>query len=172
MIFTRLREVTAYRMHQPVWATRPTSGAGAGRHGGRANRPGVDALYLALDEPTAIAEYRQLSSLLPPGTLVAYTLSVATVVDFTGGYTAAWTPLWQEFHSDWRKLWFDERIEPPSWVLGDEAIAAGAGGILFNSVLNPGGRNLVLFTEYLDADDRIEVFDPGNFLPKNPDSWK
>lgn len=87
MIFTHLRGVTAYRMHQPVWAARPTSGAGAGRHGGRANRPGVDALYLALDEPTAIAEYRQLSGLLPPGTLVAYTLSVATVVDFTGGYT-------------------------------------------------------------------------------------
>ena len=97
MIFTRLRSITAYRMHQPVWATRPTSGAGAGRHGGRANRPGVDALYLALDEATAIAEYRQLSSLLPPGTLVAYTLSVATVVDFTGGYTASWPPLWQEF---------------------------------------------------------------------------
>ena len=172
MIFTRLRGVTAYRMHQPVWAARPTSGAGAGRHGGRANRPGVDALYLALDEPTAIAEYRQLSSLLPPGTLVAYTLSVATVVDFTGGYTASWPPLWQEFYCDWRKLWFDERIEPPSWVLGDEVIVAGAGGILFNSVLNPGGRNLVLFTDDLDADDGIEVFDPGSFLPKNQDSWK
>lgn len=172
MIFTRLREVTAYRMHQPVWATRPTSGAGAGRHGGRANRPGVEALYLALEEPTAIAEYRQLSSLLPPGTLVTYTLSLARAVDFSAGYTAFWPPLWQEFYGDWRKLWFDERIEPPSWVLGDEVIAAGASGILFKSTLNPSGRNLVIFTDYLGPDDRIEVFDPGNFLPRNQDSWK
>ncbi len=49
MILTELGPVTAYRMHTPRWATAPTSGAGAAAHGGRANRPGVSALYLALE---------------------------------------------------------------------------------------------------------------------------
>lgn len=172
MIFTPLKGITAYRMHKPVWATMPISGVGAGKHGGRVNRPGVNALYLSLDSQTAIAEYQQVSSLLPPGTLVAYTLSVAKLIDFTGGYDRSWPPLWQEFYCDWRRLWFDRRVEPPSWILGDEAIKACAKGILFMSTVNPGGRNLVLFIDHLDVSDRIEVFDPGGLLPKNRDSWK
>ena len=43
--------------------------AGAAAHGGRANRPRVAALYMALDTETAIKEYQQVSMLLPPGTL-------------------------------------------------------------------------------------------------------
>lgn len=47
MIFTAL-DTVAYRVHDPKWAYAPTSGAGAGSHGGRANRPGISALYLSL----------------------------------------------------------------------------------------------------------------------------
>ena len=39
MRLTTLTDVTAYRMHAPKWAVSPSSGAGAGKHGGRANRP-------------------------------------------------------------------------------------------------------------------------------------
>ena len=67
MILTALGPVTAYRMHAPKWATAPTSGAGAPAHGGRANRPGIAALYLALEPDTAIREYQQTSALLRPG---------------------------------------------------------------------------------------------------------
>ena len=48
MILTTLGPVTAYRMHTPKWAVAPSSGAGAATHGGRANRPGIAALYFAL----------------------------------------------------------------------------------------------------------------------------
>ena len=72
MILTRLVNLTAFRMHTPKWAVAPTSGTGAATHGGRANRPGVAALYLALDIETAIKEYQRVSVLLPPGTLVSY----------------------------------------------------------------------------------------------------
>ena len=58
MITFDLRGVPAFRLHSPRWATTPTSGAGAGKHGGRANRIGVDALYLALELETAVAEYQ------------------------------------------------------------------------------------------------------------------
>jgi RES domain-containing protein len=173
MILSELGPVTVYRMHTPRWAGAPTSGAGAAAHGRRANRPGVPALYLALEPETAVREYQQLSPLMPPGTLVSYTVRVAPVVDFRVGYDAPrWPGLWEEFHCDWRELWFNQRVEPPSWVLGDEAIAVGAKGILFASTLATGGTNLVVFNEQLMADDVLQVSDLAGALPKNQDSWR
>lgn len=105
MIFSNLSQVTAYRVHVPKWAVAPTSGAGAGTHGGRANRIGVNALYLALELETAVAEYQQVSPLLPPGTLVSYQVTASPIVDFTAGYrTETWDPLWEDFYCDWRAL--------------------------------------------------------------------
>lgn len=60
---------TLFRGHTPVWASRPTSGAGAAAKGGRFNREGAQALYLSLDEMTALREYQQTSSFLPPCTI-------------------------------------------------------------------------------------------------------
>jgi RES domain-containing protein len=115
MIVTALNAVVAYRMHTPKWAMSPTSGAGAAAHGGRLNRVGLEALYLALETETAIKEYQQVSTLLPPGTLVTYQVSVAKVADFRAGFHAAhWSPIWNDFFCDWRALWFNDRIEPPS----------------------------------------------------------
>ena len=173
MILTEIGPLTAYRMHTPKWATAPTSGAGAAAHGGRANRPGTPALYLALEPETAVREYQQLSPLIPPGTLVSYNLRIASVADFRAGYDPAnWPALWEEFYCDWRELWFNQRVEPPSWVLADEALAAGAKGILFASKLVPGGLNLVVYNDMLAADDRLQVYDPTEALPKNQDSWR
>jgi RES domain-containing protein len=172
MIVKALSKVTAYRMHVPKWAVAPTSGAGAGRHGGRANRIGLNALYLALDVDTAVREYQQISPLMPPGTLVSYQLTVDPIVDFTGGYQSGkWSALWEDFFCDWRGCWFNQRIEPPSWVIGDEVIAAGAKGILFRSRLSPDGVNLVLYVDEFESTDRLEVYDPQRSLPQNQSSW-
>ena len=173
MIFTDLRSVAAYRMHTPKWASAPRSGAGAALRGGRVNRPGTPALCLALDPETAVHEYQQLSGLMPPGTLVSYAVSATRVVDFRGGYAPQfWSPLWQEFGCDWRELWFNKQVEPPSWNLADEAIFAGAKGILFASRQHPGGVNLVLYTVTLTTADEITVYDPAGDLPRNQDSWR
>ncbi len=164
---------TAYRMLSPRWAIAPTSGAGAALQGGRANRRGVPALYLALDTQTAIREYQQASSLLPPGTLVSYSVRLSRVADFSSGYRSSdWDPIWEDFACDWRELWFNQHIEPPSWSAGDEAIAAGAQGILFRSQAAPPGLNLVVFTEALTADDELQAFDPAGLLPRTQDSWR
>jgi RES domain-containing protein len=80
---------TAYRVHDPRWAFAPTSGAGAGTHGGRANRPGIHALYLSLELETALAEYRQTDALLQAGLMVSYRIAVGPVLDFCSGYTSA-----------------------------------------------------------------------------------
>lgn len=173
MILTRLDSRAVYRMHTPKWAVSPMSGAGAASFGGRANRPGVPALYLALEVDTAVREYQQVSTLLPPGTLVSYEVTLGRVVDFQPGFTGAnWDALWEDFHCDWRQLWFDQRVEPPSWVIGDEVIAAGAAGILFPSRVAAGGTNLVVYLDSLAPTDTVAVFDPGQALPKNQDSWK
>lgn len=172
MIVTELRDVVAYRMHTPRWATQPTSGEGAALHGGRANRIGLAALYLAMETETAIREYQQLSTLMPPGTLVAYTVTLSTVADFRSRFDPAhWDALWSDFYCDWRALWFDRRIEPPSWVIGDMVYAAGHAGILFPSAVAPGGTNLVAYPDRLEPGN-LQVFDPMNALPRNQKSWE
>jgi RES domain-containing protein len=96
MILTPL-DCALYRVHQPKWSFAPTSGAGAGTYGGRANRPGVNALYLSLELETALAEYQQNDALLPPGLMVSYSVTIDPIVDFRGGFTSDWDALWQDF---------------------------------------------------------------------------
>jgi len=169
MILTPLNAVV-YRVHQPKWAFAPISGAGACSHGGRANRPGVNALYLSLQLETALAEYQQLDALLPPGLMVSYKLSLDVIVDFRGGFTSEWDALWQDFYCDWRNMHFNQGIEPPSWVIGDQVLAAGARGILFDSALS-GGANLVVYTDALTDTNTVTVYDPNKDLPKDQSSW-
>ncbi|HFL2866973.1 TPA: RES family NAD+ phosphorylase [Pseudomonas aeruginosa] len=166
-----VQDLPCYRMHTPKWSVAPTSGAGAATQGGRVNRKGLEALYLSLDSATAIAEFQQASAFLPPGLLVSYSLSLDRVIDFTGGYNDTWAPIWQDFFCDWRKIRFNDGVEPPSWIIGDLAIEADCAGILFESVANPGGRNLVLFTDQLPVHGNIVVNDPRGDLPTDQSSW-
>lgn len=109
---------------------------------------------------------------MPPGLLVSYELQIGKVVDFSEGYTQSWDPLWLELSCDWRRMLFHEHIEPPSWLLADVALEAGAVGILFPSLVNPGGKNLVLYTEALGSNDRLVAHDPAGDLPRNQRSWE
>ena len=94
------------------------------------------------------------------------------VVDFRDGFQAShWDPLWEQFLEDWRQLWFNQRTEPPSWVLGDQVRAAGRCGILFPSQVAAGGINLVLYPDRLCPEDHLNAYDPGQQLPKNQASW-
>ncbi len=86
------------------------------------------------------------------------------------GYTNDWDAIWQDSYCDWRNTYFNQGLEPPSWVIGDLVIAAGAKGILFNSVITR-GANLVIYTDVLTGADAVNVYDPNNDLPKNQSSW-
>lgn len=174
MIRIQLTDLTTYRMHEPRWAVSPLSGAGAAKHGGRVNRPGIETLYLSLDTNTAILEYKQVSTLLRPGTLTSYKLTAVPIVDFREGYSASsWGPMWQDFYCDWRELWFNQGIEPPSWSIGDAVIANGAKGILFKSQHSGGDINLALYPETFEDADSVSVYDPEGSLQelqRNPRS--
>ncbi len=109
---------------------------------------------------------------MPPGTLINLEVDIGPLVDFTQGYEPnSWEPLWEDFDCDWRGLWFNQKVEPPSWVLGDIVLAAGAKGLLFASRRKAGGVNLVVYTQTLTNGDKLQVFDPHQALPKNADSW-
>jgi len=158
-----------YRAHSPQWASQPLSGSGAARHGGRLNRPGVNALYLADSQTTAIGEYQQLDSLMPPCTLVTYRIVIQRVVDFRAGYAPT---TGRHYGRSYRATGgaLLERIEPPSWVLADEVRRAGHAGVLFPSIQG-NGVNLVVYSDALGANDVLRVYDPGNSLPRNQRSW-
>jgi RES domain-containing protein len=127
---------------------------------------------LSKDVTTAAAEYQQDSPLMPPGTMVAYQIELEGVVDLSDGYKAGeWEPIWEDWGCEWRMLAFNLRVEPPSWLMGDLAIAARARAILYPSTLVRGGVNLVIFSQTLTAQDKVEPFDPNGELPRNQDSW-
>lgn len=170
MIITRYQGIV-YRMHSPNWAFKPKSGDGAAINGGRVNRPGLPALYLSLDKNTSTLEYQQDEPLMPPGTLVTYQVDIDRVADFRGGYSPEWPDVWKDFESDWRSILLKDGLEPPSWAIGEDALNAGAKGILCRSQRSGGNFNLILFTDALEAADVLDVFDPRGALPKDQKSW-
>jgi RES domain-containing protein len=161
-----------YRYLTPKWAYVPLSGAGAAGDGGRFNRVGIEALYLARTPQTALEEYRQNSSLVPPATLVGYLVSLDGVVDLSDGYDPAiWTSDWADWDCPWRRIARIDNKVPPSWSMADTVISQGYKGILFPSVRHPGGTNLVIFNSNLMPADQVSVHDPDGRLPKDQSSW-
>lgn len=167
MILTDLGpDAPFYRAFTPRWAHAPESGAGAARAGGRFNRPGVEARYLARTTDTALREYQAESSLLSPATVVTFLVNASRIVDFSAGYDAEnWPEIWREVHCNWKGLAFLENIEPPTWVIGDLVRDAGYPGILYPSARDPSGTCLVLFPELASTTGfRATAHDPDAVL--------
>lgn len=165
-------DATFYRVLTPRWSHLPTSGAGAALGGGRFNRPGVEALYLSLEVDTAIAEYRQDSSLLRPGTFASFAVTLDAVVDFRAGFAAGtWPDGWSSWDCDWKQIARIERREPPSWRIADEVVRSGRKGLLYPSIRRPGGTNIVVYPANYGAGDSVAVVDPEGALPTDPSSW-
>lgn len=163
-----------HRAFTPRWAHAPESGAGAALAGGRFNRPGVQARYLAATPETALAEYQGESPLLSPATLVTFLVTAKNVVDFSGGYDPVhWTPIWAEAYGNWKGMAFLEGVEPPSWVIGDIVRDAGHPGILYRSARHRDGVCLVLFPDLRKQTGFIAAaHDPTHGLPRDDSSWQ
>ncbi len=158
---------TYYRVIAPVYAGTPLSGMGAARQGGRFNCPGQEALYLSLDGVTALAEYKQDNPWLPPGTICTFFVSGLRVADLSAGFDPErWPLLWADFAVDWRAEWFGKSVEPPTWYMADDVIAAGLDGILFPSQTYPGGTNLVIYRSSGRPASQLCVYDPDGALHK------
>ena len=161
-----------FRALTPRWASRPTSGAGAATSGGRFNREGIEALYMSLDDVTALREYQQTSPFLPPCTMCSYTVSLRGLVDLRQLHRGEpWDELWHDWGEDWRHLKFDLHIEPPTWVLGDMVLSNGYTGILIPSQAHEGGTNVVVYMSQLRDGNSVGVNDPDGRLPHDESSW-
>lgn len=128
----------------------------------------MPALYLSLDAATAIAEYQQASPYLPPLTLVSFLATLPPLVDVRL-LDETWDPLWRDWQEEWRPLVI-RGIEPASWALSDQVLAASHAGIIFLSAVGPPGISLVLFTDFLDMSRVLAVQDDGR-LPRDGSSW-
>ncbi len=154
-----------YRVIAPAYAGTPLSGMGAASKGGRFNRPGQEALYLSMDDATALAEYKQDNPWLQPGTICTFFVNGINLADLSAGYDPTrWPPLWADFTIDWRTEWFGKGVEPPTWFMADDVVAAGLDGIIFPSQALAGGTNLVIFASSTRPANELRVYDPGNKL--------
>jgi RES domain-containing protein len=170
----RVRRV-CYRAHDPRWAFLPLSGEGAALRGGRFNRQGVPALYLALSVVGALVEMgHAFGHRLDPLTMCSYEVDVDEVVDLTdpaerdriGADLAHMGCAWAYDVAKGRT--------PASWGLAERIRTRGAAGILTPSFARGAPAdfvNLVLWRWGPDLPYRVTVHDPSGRLPKNQHSW-
>ena len=167
---------TCYRAHDPKWAFSPLSGEGARLKGGRFNRVGQAALYLALTIEGMFLEMGHgLAHRFGPLTVCSYDVDVADVVDLRtepdrkkAGATR------DDLTCPWA-LDVAEGREPASWALAARLVRSGAAGILVPSFAR-GARperhhNLVLWRWGPELPHRVTVNDPRSRLPRDQRSW-
>lgn len=147
---------------------------GARTRGGRFNRPGTSALYLALDADTALAEYWQTD---PPAPLVLIPneLTANNLLDIRSNVPVNFGSEWNTWTDDW-KLAREEvdngntAADCPSWKCGQDAILRNLTGIIYPSTKRSGGANVVLFTDNIIVGTmNLKVLDPSGEITKaNP----
>jgi len=168
-------EGLAYRAHDPRWSFKPLSGDGAAVHGGRFNRKGTPALYVALDPMTAIKEAAQgFARKFEPYVLCTYEIDCEDVVDLRRKEARRAQGVSEEGISC---PWFAEaaaKREPASWRLARRLIASGAAGLIAPSFVRGADArdvNLVLWHWSNRLPHKVTVFDPSGRLPKSQLSW-
>lgn len=159
-----------------MWSFSPLSGDGAAKVGGRFNRKGEPALYLALDIMTAVAEATQgLGQRLQPLTICEYDIDCEPVADLRTGATRSALGIdLDDLGCAWLADMRAGRIAP-SWRIADALKRDGLAGMLMPSFapgVLPGSYNLVLWRWGPGLPTRVAVFDPSGRLPKDRLSWQ
>lgn len=165
-----------YRVHHPNWAFAPNSGEGAKRWGGRFNKGGLPALYTALSEITALAEYNQKFPSRPqPATLCAYQVNCGDLLDLSDPDTLKRHAIDRDtVGCSWEIMAWRGQL-PPSWALADRLIAEGIAGVFYPSLVRNApaeGKNLVFWDWADQPPHQVIVIDDFNRLPKKPATWE
>lgn len=169
-----LSSATVFRAASLKYYATTHSTIGARTRGGRFNRPGTSALYLALDADTALAEYWQTD---PPAPLVLIPneLTASNLLDIRGGAPSHFGAHWISWTDDWKLA--REEVDNgntaatcSSWTCSEDAIARKLTGIIYPSTKRAGGANVVLFTDNIVAGTMsLRVLDPsGEIAAANP----
>lgn len=111
---------------------------------------------------TALDEYNQGASIVPP----------ATLADLAQGFDpTVWEDIWKDWSCAWRQLARIEKKIPPSWKFADLVITARIARHLLPSLRRASGTNLVIFPANIVDGDQIAVHDPDHHLPHDQSSW-
>ena len=164
-----------YRAHDPCWSFSPLSGDGAKRRGGRFNPKGIAALYTALSQTVALAEYHQGFPHRPqPTTLCAYEVDCKDVVDLTDpGMRRLWGCTDEDLACPWEILAAAGKA-PPSWMLARRLMAEGVAAIIVPSfAINApaSGKNLVFWLWDQIPPHQVRLIDDNDALPRDQASW-
>jgi RES domain-containing protein len=161
----------AYRAHDPRWSFDPASGEGARLKGGRFNRIGTPALYLALHAEGAMrAAQAGFPFRFQPMTLCAYEVTAERIFD--AGDAAAMAELGvdpADLACPWRLDLAEGRVRR-SWRLADRLTAQGADGMLapsFAVAVLDGDVNLVLWRWGTSGGASVRVIDEEGRLPRS-----
>jgi len=162
--------LVCFRAIDPRWSFAPLSGQGAALNGGRWNAQGVPALYLALDEITAVHEYNQGLG-FHPLVLARYHVTQARFANLCepeererlGVDEAVLSAAWLEDLRQGQK--------PPTHKLAD-TLSTSFDGLIYPSVVTSTGRCVVLWRWNTDTGAQVRVEDTGNCLPKDQTSWE
>ena len=124
----------AYRAHDPRWSFDACSGEGARLKGGRFNRVGTPALYLALRPEGALREAQAgFPFRFQPMTLCACEVAAERIVDARRSAALAEAEVtFADLACAWR-LDFAEGRVPGSWLAVDKLVSRGAQGMLYPS---------------------------------------
>jgi RES domain-containing protein len=169
-------QARAFRGHDPQWAFDPYSGEGARLAGGRFNKKGESALYLACDIATAIIEVTQsLVKRLPPTLLCEYDVDCDHLADLTSESARQQLGIqMNELSSPWLEYQRAGRLAP-SQAVASRLRAGGYSGIIVRSfarLASEANRNLVLWKWGPDLPHRVTVHDPDRRLPRSRASWE
>jgi RES domain-containing protein len=162
--------LTLWRAYVPRWAFAPLSGEGAARFGGRWNPVGQPTIYAACELSTAWAEYNQ-GFVHHPATIVQLTLTGAKLANLTDPAVLAALQVNADIHRcEWRAV-LDEGRRPQTYELRERLLAEHVHGILYPSIISPGGTCVALWRWGGRNEPSLKVTDPQARLPKTPASW-
>jgi RES domain-containing protein len=162
--------LTLWRAFVPRWGHLPLSGEGAARFGGRWNPVGAPTIYAALELSTAWAEYNQ-GFVQHPALIARFELTGARLADLIDLQVLEALGVTAEIHKcEWRDL-MGSGLVPETHELHSRLLADGFHGVIYPSVMSPGGTCVALWSWNTRSAPRLEVIDPDRRMPKTAASW-